>query len=89
MGTDDKLLLPEISISGHCYIVFISTVAYGSINIAIQNHRNTRIGEKIRDGFKCSSKWGFAHPEPKKRMGPSLQNTEFFSALRALDWPKN
>ena len=90
MGPDDKLLLPEISISCNCYIVFISTVAYGSINIATQNHRNTRISEKIRDGFKCSSiRWGFAHPEPKKRRGPSIENTEYFLALRALDRPKN
>ena len=94
MGTDDKLLLLEISGGGNCYIVFIFTITFGSINIAMQNHRNVRISEKIRDGFRCqlrnSSKWWFAHPEPKKKTGgPSLENIEFFSALRVLVWPKN
>ena len=53
------------------------TIAFGAINIAMQNHRNIRVSEKIRDGFSCSSKCRFAHPEPKKRRRPSLENTDF------------
>ena len=60
------------------------TIAFGAINIAMQSHRNIRVIEKMRNGFRCSSKWGFAYPEHKKRRGPSLENTEFFSALRVL-----
>ena len=65
------------------------TIAFGAINIAMQSHRNIRVSEKIRDRFRCSSKRGFAHPEHKKRKGPSLENNEFFSALRVLLWAKN
>ena len=95
MGTDGKFLLMEIPGSGNCYayIVFISTLAFRSTNIAMQNHRDVRISEKIKDGFRCqlrnSSKWWFAHKEPKKKGGPSLENTEFFSARRVLVWPMN
>ena len=31
IGTDDKLLLLETSISGNCYIVFISTIVFGPL----------------------------------------------------------
>ena len=82
MGTGGKLLLLEIFGGGNCYIVFIFTITFGSINIAMQNHRNVRISEKIRDGFRCqlrnSSKWWFAHPEPKKKRGAQPRKYRIF-----------
>ena len=84
MGTDGKSLLVEIPGSGNCYvyIVFISTLAFRSTNIAMQNHRDVRISEKIKDGFRCqlrnSSKWWFAHKEPKKKRGAQPRKYRIF-----------
>ena len=49
------------------------TIAFG----AMQNHRNIRVSEKIRDGFRCSSKWGFAHPELRKEGAPASKILNF------------
>ena len=127
MGTDDKLLLMEISISSNCNIVFLSAMCssrkypypprkgngnsegvggglqwkfqgagglkqkcppwedgYGyllELHNCFRCHKYSHAGWKIRDGFRCSSKWWFAHPEPKKRRRPGIEilNSVFLS----------